>query len=183
MQDIDEIMNIVNGKLSVIKEGSVMSFRMPPVEGYGVTNDAEIVLQDRMGRDPQVLKAKADDVIGQLMQVPEVAYAYTMFRADYPQLELEVNEDKAKQLGVSISNLLGSIQTYFSGDQSQNFSRFGKFYRVNIKADGVFRMDEQAFNDIFVKNNKGEMVPANTLITLKKYMARNPFSAIIFTIP
>jgi hydrophobe/amphiphile efflux-1 (HAE1) family protein len=167
-QDIDEIMAIVNEKFSGIKEGSVMTFRMPPVEGYGMTNDAEIVLQDRMGRDPQVLKAKADEVIGQLMQNPNVSFAYTMFRADYPQMELEVDEDKAKQLGVSISSLLGSIQTYFSGDQSQNFSRFGKFYRVNIKADGVFRMDAEAFNDIFVKNNKGEMVPANTLITLKK---------------
>lgn len=168
IQDIDEIMAIVNEKFSGIKEGSVMTFRMPPVEGYGMTNDAEIVLQDRMGRDPQILKAKADELIGQLMQNPNVAFAYTMFRADYPQMELEVDEDKAKQLGVSISNLLGSIQTYFSGDQSQNFSRFGKFYRVNIKADGVFRMDAEAFNDIFVKNNKGEMVPANTLITLKK---------------
>ncbi|PWN68548.1 AcrB/AcrD/AcrF family protein [Chryseobacterium phosphatilyticum] len=168
VQDIDEIMNIVNGKLAEIKEGSVISFRMPPVEGYGVTSGSEIVLQDRMSRDPQSLKAKADDLIGQLMQVPEVAYAYTMFRADYPQLELEVNEDKAKQLGVSVAQLLGTVQTYFSGDQSQNFSRFGKFYRVNIKADGVFRMDEQAFNDIFVKNDKGEMVPVNTLITLKK---------------
>lgn len=167
-KDIDEIMAIVNEKFSGIKEGSVMTFRMPPVEGYGMTNDAEIVLQDRMGRDPQILKAKADELIGQLMQNPNVAFAYTMFRADYPQMELEVDEDKAKQLGVSISNLLGSIQTYFSGDQSQNFSRFGKFYRVNIKADGVFRMDAEAFNDIFVKNNKGEMVPANTLITLNK---------------
>ncbi|ASK29263.1 hydrophobe/amphiphile efflux-1 family RND transporter [Chryseobacterium sp. T16E-39] len=167
-KDIDEIMALVNEQFSTIKEGSVMTFRMPPVEGYGMTNDAEIVLQDRMGRDPQVLKAKADELIGQLMQNPNVAFAYTMFRADYPQMELEVDEDKAKQLGVSISGLLGSIQTYFSGDQSQNFSRFGKFYRVNIKADGVFRMDAEAFNDIFVKNNKGEMVPANTLITLKK---------------
>lgn len=145
-----------------------MTFRMPPVEGYGVTNDAEIVLQDRMGRNSQVLKAKADELIGQLMQLPEVGSAYTTFRADYPQLELEVDEDKAKQLGVSISGLFGTVQTYFSGDQSQNFSRFGKFYRVNIKADGIFRMDEKAFNDIFVKNNKGEMVPASTLITLKK---------------
>ncbi|MDR4954997.1 efflux RND transporter permease subunit [Chryseobacterium sp. ES2] len=168
IQDIQEVVDMANAKLGVIKEGSVMTFRMPPVEGYGMTNDAEIVLQDRMGRDPQVLKAKADELIGQLMQVPEVAFAYTMFRADYPQMELEVNEDKAKQLGVSISNLLGTVQTYFSGDQSQNFSRFGKFYRVNIKADGVFRMDEQAFNDIFVKNEKGDMVPVNTLITLKK---------------
>lgn len=168
IHDIDEILNGVNEKLAVIREGSVMTFRMPPVEGYGMTNDAEIVLQDRMGRDPQALKAKADEVIGQLMKVPEVAFAYTMFRADYPQMELEVDEDKAKQLGVSISNLLGTVQTYFSGDQSQNFSRFGKFYRVNIKADGIFRMDEQAFNDIFVKNNKGEMVPANTMISLNK---------------
>ncbi|MDH5034830.1 efflux RND transporter permease subunit [Chryseobacterium cucumeris] len=168
VQDIQEVVDMASAKLGVIKEGSVMTFRMPPVEGYGMTNDAEIVLQDRMGRDPQVLKAKADELIGQLMQVPEVAFAYTMFRADYPQMELEVNEDKAKQLGVSISSLLGTVQTYFSGDQSQNFSRFGKFYRVNIKADGVFRMDEQAFNDIFVKNEKGDMVPVNTLITLKK---------------
>ncbi|MFS4429843.1 efflux RND transporter permease subunit [Chryseobacterium sp. S90] len=168
VQDIQEVVDMASAKLGVIKEGSVMTFRMPPVEGYGMTNDAEIVLQDRMGRDPQVLKAKADELIGQLMQGPEVAFAYTMFRADYPQMELEVNEDKAKQLGVSISNLLGTVQTYFSGDQSQNFSRFGKFYRVNIKADGVFRMDEQAFNDIFVKNEKGDMVPVNTLITLKK---------------
>lgn len=168
IQDIDEVMNLINDKLSLIKEGSIMTFRMPPVEGYGVTNDAEIVLQDRMGRDPQVLKAKADELIGQLMQLPEVGSAYTTFRADYPQLELEVNEDKAKQLGVSISGLLGTVQTYFSGDQSQNFSRFGKFYRVNIKADGIFRMDETAFNDIFVKNIKGEMVPASTLVTLKK---------------
>ncbi|RQO39360.1 hydrophobe/amphiphile efflux-1 family RND transporter [Chryseobacterium sp. KBW03] len=168
VQDIQAVVDMANEKLGVIKEGSVMTFRMPPVEGYGMTNDAEIVLQDRMGRDPQVLKAKADELIGQLMKVPEVGFAYTMFRADYPQMELEVDEDKAKQLGVSISNLLGTVQTYFSGDQSQNFSRFGKFYRVNIKADGVFRMDEQAFNDIFVKNDKGNMVPVNTLITLKK---------------
>ncbi len=168
VQDIQAVVDMATAKLGMIKEGSVMTFRMPPVEGYGMTNDAEIVLQDRMGRDPQVLKAKADELIGHLMQVPEVAFAYTMFRADYPQMELEVNEDKAKQLGVSISNLLGTVQTYFSGDQSQNFSRFGKFYRVNIKADGVFRMDEQAFNDIFVKNEKGDMVPVNTLITLKK---------------
>lgn len=166
--DIDEVMNNLNEKLSVIKEGTILTFRMPPVEGYGVSSDAEVVLQDRMGRDPKVLKAKADEIIGQLMQLPEVGFAYTMFRADYPQLELEVNEDKADQLGVNTSELLNAIQTYFAGDQSQNFSRFGKFYRVNIKADGIFRMDESAFNDIFVKSNTGQMVPATTLIKLHK---------------
>lgn len=168
VKDIDEVMNIVNAKLAQVKEGTVMALRMPPVDGYGVTSGAEIMLQDRMAREPAVLKAKADQVIGEIMQLPGVQVAYTMFRADYPQLELEVDEDKAKQLGVGVSELLNAIQTYLSGDQSQNFSRFGKFYRVNIKADGVFRMDEQAFNEIYVRNADGQMLPVNTLVTLHK---------------
>lgn len=168
VKDIDGVMGIVNEKLSQIREGTVMAFRMPPVDGYGITSGAEIVLQDRLGKSPGALKARADSLIGQLMQTPGVQAAYTTFRADYPQLELEVDEDKAKQMGVSISGMLNTIQTYFSGDQSLNFSRFGKFYRVNIKADGIFRMDEKAFNEIFVKNNNDQMVPVRSMVSLHK---------------
>ncbi|PAC25668.1 hydrophobe/amphiphile efflux-1 family RND transporter [Flectobacillus sp. BAB-3569] len=168
IKDIDQIMQVVDSKLSEIKEGSVYTFRQPPVDGYGSSNGAEIVLQDLRSQSPQKLVAQADSLIYALMGIPDVQMAYTTFRADYPQLELEVNEDKAKQLGVSISGLLRTIQTYFSGDQSQDFIRFGKFYRVNIKADGIFRMDEQAFKDIFVKNIHGQMVAANTLVSLHK---------------
>ncbi|MDJ1506328.1 efflux RND transporter permease subunit [Xanthocytophaga agilis] len=168
IKDIEVIHGIISEKLSTIKEGSVMAFRFPPVEGYGVTSGAEIVLQDKMGRDPASLKAMADNVIGQIMQQPGVQSAYTMFRADYPQLELEVDEEKASELGVEVSSMLGAIQTYFSGDQSLNFTRFGKFYRVNIKADGIFRTDEDAFNEIFVRNNMNQMVPVKSMVTLSK---------------
>ncbi|MDR2269496.1 MAG: efflux RND transporter permease subunit [Sphingobacterium sp.] len=168
VKDIEGVMAIVNEKVSQIKEGQVLVLRMPPVEGFGITNGAEIILQDRMSRGPEALKARADALIGELMQVPGVQVAYTTFRTDYPQLELEVDEDKAKQMGVSISGMLNAIQTYFAGDQSLNFSRFGKFYRVNIKADGVFRMDEKAFNEVFVKNKEGQMVPVNGLARFKK---------------
>ncbi|MXN90300.1 efflux RND transporter permease subunit [Flavobacterium sp. Sd200] len=168
VKDIEQILGIVSGKLATIKEGQIMALRMPPVEGFGVTSGAEIVLQDRTAKDPAVLKAMADRVIGQIMQQPGVQYAYTTFRADYPQLELEVDEDKAKQMGVSIRELLNNIQTYFAGDQSSDFTRFGKFYRVNVKADGIFRIDEDAFNEIFVRNADMQMVPVRSLVTLKK---------------
>ncbi|QQU04779.1 efflux RND transporter permease subunit [Myroides odoratus] len=168
VKNIDELMAIVNEKLATIKEGTVMALRMPPVEGYGVSGGAELVLQDRMARDPSVLKAKADELIGQIMAIPGVQIAFTMFRTDYPQYEIEVDEDKAKQMGVSVSGLLNVMQTFFSGDQSLDFSRFGKFYRVNIKADGVFRKDKESLNEIFVKNKAGEMVPVKALVTLKK---------------
>ncbi|GLB49427.1 efflux RND transporter permease subunit [Neptunitalea lumnitzerae] len=168
IQDIEEIMAIVNQQLSAVKEGTVMAFRMPPVMGYGVTSGAEFMLQDRMGREPAVLKQKADELIGALMKTPGVQYAYTMFRADFPQLELEVDEDKAKQLGVSVSGLLNTIQVYFSGDQSLNFSRFGKFYRVNIKADGTYRKSQEDFKEVYVRSDAGDMIPVNSLVTLQK---------------
>jgi hydrophobe/amphiphile efflux-1 (HAE1) family protein len=167
-KNIDEILNIANTKLASIKEGTIMVLRSPPVEGFGITSGAEIVLQDRTARDPATLKAMTDKVIGEIMQQPGVQYAYTTFRADYPQLELEVDEDKAIQMGVNVSELLSAIQTYFAGDQSSDFTRFGKFYRVNVKADGIFRTDQDAFNEIFVRNANMEMVPAKSLVTLNK---------------
>lgn len=168
IQDIDEIMNIVNEKLSVIKEGEVITFRMPPVDGYGVSSDAELILQDRMARSPQLLKAKAEEINDKLEQRPEIKAAYTMFRSDYPQLELKVDEDKAKQLGVSVSGLLNTVQMYFAGDQSLNFYRFGRFYRINLQVAPRYRMDEEALKEIYVRNSNGEMVPVNTLISLER---------------
>jgi len=81
---------------------------------------------------------------------------------------MEVDDEKAKQMGVSVSGMMSAIQTYFSGDQSLNFTKFGKFYRVSVKADGIFRTDEQAFNEIFVRNDQSQMVPVKSLITLHK---------------
>ncbi len=168
IKDIEIIHGMISEKLNSVKEGTAMAFRFPPVDGYGMSNGAEIVLQDRMGRDPAILKAKADSIIAKIMQRPGVQYAFTMFRTDYPQLELEVDEDKASQMGVDVSAMLGTIQTYFAGDQSLNFTRFGKFYRVSVKADGVFRTDQEAFNGVFVRNDQGQMIPVKSLVTLHK---------------
>lgn len=168
VQDIDEIMATLSAQLAEIKEGSIMAFRSPPVEGYGMASGAEFMLQDKVGKSPEKLKEMSDQVIGQIMQLPGVQYAYTTFRTDFPQLELEVDDEKAMQMGVTVSSLMSTIQTYFSGDQSQNFTRFGKFYRVSIKADGIFRMDEEAFNKIFVKNDLGQMIPAKALVNIHK---------------
>ena len=168
VQDIDEILGGMTAQFATVKEGTIMAFRSPPVEGYGITSGAEVVLQDKTGKSATALKAMSDQVLGQIMQQPGVQFAYTTFRTDFPQLEMEVDNDKAQQMGVSVSGMMNAIQTYFAGDQSLNFTRFGKFYRVSVKADGVFRMDQQAFNEIFVRNDQNQMVPVNSLIKLHK---------------
>ncbi|CDT00043.1 RND superfamily multidrug resistance ligand:proton (H+) antiporter [Sphingobacterium sp. PM2-P1-29] len=167
-KDIDVILGNLTAQFATVKEATIMAFRSPPVDGYGVTSGAEIVLQDKTGKSPEKLKQMSDEVIGNIMQQPGVQFAYTTFRTDFPQLELEVDEDKAQQMGVEISRMMNVIQTYFAGDQSMNFTRFGKFYRVNVKADGIFRTDEQSFNEIFVRNDQNQMVPVNSMVTLHK---------------
>ena len=167
-KDIDVILGNLTAQFATVKEATIMAFRSPPVDGYGVTSGAEIVLQDKTGKSPEKLKQMSDEVIGNIMQQPGVQFAYTTFRTDFPQLELEVDEDKAQQMGVEISRMMNVIQTYFAGDQSMNFTRFGKFYRVNVKADGVFRTDEHSFNEIFVRNDQNQMVPVNSMVTLNK---------------
>jgi hydrophobe/amphiphile efflux-1 (HAE1) family protein len=167
-KDIDVILGNLTAQFATVKEATIMAFRSPPVDGYGVTSGAEIVLQDKTGKSPEKLKQMSDEVIGNIMQQPGIQFAYTTFRTDFPQLELEVDEDKAQQMGVEISRMMNVIQTYFAGDQSMNFTRFGKFYRVNVKADGVFRTDEHSFNEIFVRNDQNQMVPVNSMVTLHK---------------
>ncbi|MEJ5105763.1 efflux RND transporter permease subunit [Chryseobacterium sp. MYb328] len=168
LKTIESIQEEVEEKLGTLEEGSIYVFRLPPVEGYGTMSGAEVMIQDRMGKDPTSLKAMADKIMNELRKQKGVKSVSTTFRADFPQFELEVDEDKANQLDVDVDKMMETVQTYFAGDFSQNFIRFGKFYRVAIKADGIFRMDEDAFNEIFVKNEKGDMVPVKSIIRLKK---------------
>jgi HAE1 family hydrophobic/amphiphilic exporter-1 len=102
------------------------------------------------------------------MKRPEIAFAFTSFRSDYPQLEMKLDEVKAAQLGVSVKDILQTMQGYFGSAQASDFNRFGKYYRVIVQADQGDRANVAAMDGVFVKNNVGEMVPINTLVKLNR---------------
>ncbi|RYX77986.1 efflux RND transporter permease subunit, partial [bacterium] len=106
--------------------------------------------------------------IGELMKRPEIAVAFTSFKADYPQLQLDINDEKADQLGVNVKDILQTMQTYFGSAQASDFNRFGKYYRVVVQADVQDRADPSSIDRVFVKSNRGEMVPINTLVKLSR---------------
>jgi HAE1 family hydrophobic/amphiphilic exporter-1 len=168
VNNIDGIMGVINQKLSVIKEASVFLFQFPTVQGFGNTSGFEFILQDRTGGPLDKLGGTAYGFIGQLMQRKEIAYAFTTFATNNPQYQLNVNEAKAKQLGVSISDLLQTLQVYYGSSFASDFNRFGKYYRVIVQADTEYRADASSLNNVFVKNNAGEMVPVNTIVSLER---------------
>lgn len=168
IQDMNEIIEAMNQRLANVKEGDFSLFRSPPVEGFGSVNGSELVLQDKTGGDLSSFNTQAQQIIGALNQDPAIGAAFTTFRSDFPQFEVIVDEDKAYQLGTTPREVMTTLQLFYGGAQSSDFVRFGKFYRVNVKAEGQFRMDEESLNQVFVKNASGQMIPIGTLVRLHK---------------
>lgn len=167
-ENINEILGQVNQKLSIISAADLFTFTLPTVQGFGNTNGFEVLLQDRAGGKLENLSATAYGFIGELMKRPEIAYAFTTFNTGNPQYKVNIDEAKAKQLGVSISDLLQTLQVYYGSYQASDFNRFGKQYKVIMQSDIEYRVDPATLNNVDVKNNVGQMIPVKTLINLEK---------------
>ncbi|HEX6431720.1 MAG TPA: efflux RND transporter permease subunit, partial [Niastella sp.] len=164
----DQIAAGLIGKVSQVKGAQAFFFNFPTVQGFGNVSGFEFMLQDRTNGPLDKLGGTAWAFIGALMQRPEIGFAFTTFAAGNPQYNIEVDYAKAKQLGVSINELMQTMQIYYGSSFVTDFNRFGKYYRVMAQADAAFRADVNSIEGIYVKNNQGEMVPAKTMVTLKR---------------
>src|SRR5690606_11910885 len=113
ISDINDIMNEVRTKLSAVKGANFFVFTFPTVPGFSNIDGLDFVLQDRTGGSLDKFSQVGNTFIGELMKREEIAVAFTPFRADYPQYELEVDDMKAEQLGVSVRDLLQTVQAYY----------------------------------------------------------------------
>ncbi|EDM34851.1 multidrug resistance protein, AcrB/AcrD family [Pedobacter sp. BAL39] len=168
LKNINDIMGDIRMKLGSIKGASFFVFTFPTVPGFSNVDGLDIVLQDKTGGKLDKFSNLSNNFLAELMKREEIAVAFTTFKADYPQLELQVDDIKAEQLGVSVKDILQTMQAYFGSAQASDFNRFGKYYRVMVQADVAERADISAMDAVFVKNRQGEMVPINTLVSLKR---------------
>ncbi len=168
IKNINAFLDTIRQDLDQIHEATFSVFPRPTVQGFGDFSGLEFVLQDRMGGSFQDFSFLADSFIAELEKRPEIGTAYTPFKANFPQYELEINPVKAKALGVDVRDLMTTVRAYYGRVQAGDFSRFGRQYRVYMQADFDYRAEPESFKSIFVRNKQGEMVPANTLITLNK---------------
>lgn len=168
LKNPEEIAAVLTQKVGQVKGANTFFFNFPTIQGFGNVSGFEFMLQDRTNGPLDKLGNTAWAFIGALMQRKEIAFAFTTFAAGNPQYMIEVDNVKAKQLGVPISELMQTLQVYYGSSYVSDFNRFGKYYRVMAQADASYRNDPSSLNGIYVKNNLGEMVPAKTLVTLKR---------------
>lgn len=151
-----------------VKGAQAVFFTFPTISGFGNVDGFEFMLQDRTHGDMHHLDSTAQKFLGALMQREEIAFAFTTFAANNPQYEIVIDEKRTRQLGVRVEDLLQTLQIYFGSAFISDFNRFGKFYRVIAQADVEYRTDPSSLDEIFVKNQAGEMVAANAIVNLKQ---------------
>lgn len=187
-QNFELLINEFQGMLSSLDKTNFLVASMPTVPGFGNTSGLEVVLQDRTTGSLADLDEVSKGFMGSLMSRPEIAYAFTTFNPLFPQYEIEVNEQLVKQLNLDVSDIMTVMQAYYGSMQASDFNRFGKYYRVVMQADPKFRADPSSFETISVKNKLGQMVPLNSVVTLKQVSGPenvehfNLFNAINLTI-
>ncbi|NTU98236.1 MAG: efflux RND transporter permease subunit, partial [Chlorobiaceae bacterium] len=165
--NLKKLLPLISKKLAG-GDGSFFALAQPTVPGFSTVSGLEFVLQDRSGGSLDKFGSVAQGFIGELMKRPEIGFAFTTFKATNPQYEIVVDNSKAGQLGVNVKDLMTVLQAYYGSLQASDFNRFGKYYRVIMQAEPGDRTDLASLDGIFVKNASGEMVPAASVITLKR---------------
>ena len=165
----DAVVSRLNGQFQAIKEAQVFSFQPAMIPGYGMGNSLELNLQDMTGGELATFYEAAIQFLGALNERLEVAMAYTSYAINFPQISVEVDAAKCKRAGISPSAVLDAVGSYCGGAYISNYNQYGKVYRVMMQASPEYRLDEQALNNMFVRNGT-QMAPVSQFVTLKQVL-------------
>ena len=146
-------------------EASIMAFSAPALPGLGMVGGWSMELLDMTGYSNEELDAVAKRIIAAANQRPELQRVRTTYSINSPICKFEINREKAKQLGVSFSDVYTALQVNFGGSQIGDFMQFGRSYKIVLQSDAPYRSEAEALKFSYVKNSQGTMVPLDSLVS------------------
>ncbi len=168
-QSVYSILGRLNGAFQSVTGARAFAVNAPPVRGLSTFGGFEFQLQDRRGLPISVLVENANKMIAAANQRPEIGAAFTQFAANTPQIEVEVNRDRAKALGIDIDDVFDTLQSYLGSRYVNDFVLGQRQYRVYIQADGDFRANPQDIEKLYVTSADGNLVSLGTLVQLEEF--------------
>ena len=149
-------------------------FEPPAVPGFGAAGGFSVVLLDKTNTsDYKRLGEVTDKFMAALKKRKELKNLFTFFATDYPQYELIINNDVAMQKGVSIGKALDNLNILIGSTYEQGFVLFNQFYKVYVQASPEFRRFPEDLDNMFVKNDRGDMVPYSSFMKIEKKQGLN----------
>ena len=154
-------------QLGSIKEANILLVAPPTIPGIGAAGGFEMVIADTAGSDISRFSADVQNFIAAASKRSELARVSTQFNNHVPEIEYAIDRDRAKSLGIPISEIFSTLQMFLGGTYINDFNLFGRTYRVTAEAEGVERATPDAVNTLYVRTAAGDMVPLSSLVTIK----------------
>ena len=167
---IDAILRNVNMKAAAISDANIAAFNMPGIPGLGTVGGFDFRLQDYLAGDLNTFVDHSNTLIAAANADPRISRAYTTYSPNYPMIRLDIDRKKTAALGVNVSDIFTTLQSYMGSIYVNDFTKYGKVFRVFIQADKAFRSEASDISRVFVKNYRDDMVPLSSVLQMKKIM-------------
>lgn len=167
-KSVNELIAELTEKTKGISDAQIEVFAPPTVPGFGNASGYELRLLDRTGGSIENTDVITKNFINKLNEAPELKNNFTSFDATFPQYLIHIDYDLAAKKGVSVDNAMSTLQTLLGSYYATNFIRFSQMYKVMVQASPEFRDTPESILNLFVKNDRGEMVPFSTFIRLER---------------
>lgn len=151
-----------------IQEAQIFAFAPPAIQGLGFAGGFLMEVQDRGGLGFSALQQMTQEVVEDANAQAKIGRAYSTFRANVPQLYVDVDRTQAKSLGVPLNDVFGTLQTYLGSLYINDFNMFGRTYQVKVQADSRFRSRPEDILRLEVRDSSGRMVPLGTLVSVRE---------------
>ncbi len=161
------IAGALNQQFGAIKGAYVAIFPPPPVMGLGTIGGFRLQVEDRGNLGFETLEQVTQEVIGKAWAHPALTGSFTSFTVAVPQLDVDVDREKAVSQGVNIDTLFTTMQAYLGSLYVNDFNLFGRTYQVNVQADAQYRQDIGDITQFKIRNAQGEMIPLGSFLDVQ----------------
>ncbi len=151
--------------MTQVRDAFVLAISPPPIMGLSTTGGFEFYLESRGNSDYRDIARVTGEFIERANADPALDGVQTMFSANSPQIELEIDRDKAAEMGVSLTQLFEAAQSTFGSLYVNDFNRDGRTYQVQMQAEGAARSRIEDLRNVSVRAASGDLVPLTTLVT------------------
>ena len=165
---LEGIMATLQKKLANIKGANIIVISPPAIPGLGQSGGFTFELEQKESTDDiKQFEKVVQNFIAEANKRPEIGRAFSFFTAKTPGYQVDVDRDKCKKLGLSLSDVYNTLQTFLGSRYVNDFTVYGRNFRVVAQADSVFRGDIHNLDQYYVRNQQGTMVPLGTVITYR----------------
>ena len=162
-----DLANYVMGQATQMTDGYGLAFTPPAITGMSNTGGFEGYVQDKSGGSVERLYQVTQEFIAKCNQRPELANVATTFDISSPQVNLELDRELARSLGVRVNDVFNTLGAMFGVRYLNDFTLFGRNYKVILQADAEYRAHPEDLSEIYVRNNAGQMVPLDSMVMQK----------------